>query len=264
MSYQILYAAIATLITWLFTALGAGIVVFYNKVCNKYYGIMLGFASGVMIAASFWSLLQPAIEMSKGNIIKCLFVFFSFLFGCIFMIFSDKTIKILQNRSKNKKIKTIFKNKDLFMLVYSITIHNIPEGLAVGVAFGAIKNINSKECVLPAIIIAIGIAVQNFPEGAAISIPIRAYGYSKIKSFVIGQASALVEPLFGIIGAILVVYTKWILPFSLAFAAGCMIYVVVSELIPNTINDDNKSTNYLPPFFTVVGFCIMMALDVLM
>ncbi len=259
MSKQVIFASVATAITWAFTALGAGTVVLFNNVCDKFYNIMLGFASGIMLAASFWSLIQPALEITQGNTFAVISVALFFVFGSLFMVMSEKTIEFMSKRFKSGYLKRFAKQKELFMLVYSITIHNIPEGLAVGVAFGAIKKMNCMDEIISAVIIAIGIAIQNFPEGAAISIPLRGYGYSKIKSFVIGQASALVEPIFGIIGALLVVYVKVILPYCLSFAAGCMIFVVVSELIPSC--KDNK--NFFA-VFTVIGFCIMMLLDVLL
>jgi len=247
---------IATIITWGFTALGSATVLFFKNPKKNILNIMLGFSSGVMIAASFWSLLKPAIALvTKSTFI---FVAISFVFGAVFVYICDKIISKTE-RYSFLKTKNGF---NLFLLVFSITIHNIPEGLAVGVAFGTMKGNISIESLIPAINLAIGIAIQNFPEGAAVSIPLRTAGYSKLKSFMIGQASALVEPIFGVIGVALVIYSSKILPFCLAFAAGSMILVVVHELIPDSQSGNNRS--YFSSFGFIIGFTVMMFLDVIL
>ncbi len=255
MKFQIIYAVIATIITWAVTALGSATVIFFNKITKNVYSIMLSFSAGIMIAASFWSLLQPAIDIVNNSIYKTIITLFAFILGALFMIFSQN---IIENFDK-KIFKSTLKNKNIFMMIFSITIHNIPEGMAVGVAFGALNN---KAEIMTAIILAIGIAVQNFPEGAAISIPMRTSGYSKFKSFAIGQASALVEPIFGLLGAIFVVFSKSILPYCLSFAAGCMIFVVCSELMPEAKNTSENVK--LSSMFSIIGFFIMMCLDVIL
>ncbi len=255
----ILFALIATTFTWGITALGAGTVVFFNGNNDKLYKLMLGFASGVMISASFWSLLLPSIEKGEeifGNF-GGVFSTLGFIIGGIFLYLINKTINCFE---KNRDVTKQSKNKQLLMMIISITIHNIPEGLAVGVAFGSLKDNFSQAELISAIMLAVGIGIQNFPEGAAVSIPLRTFGYSKSKSFLIGQASALVEPVFGVLGAILVSLFEIVLPISLSFAAGCMIYVVSKELISECNRDFNE--NY-PTMAIIFGFSVMMVLDIM-
>jgi ZIP family zinc transporter len=211
---------------------------------------MLGFAAGVMTAASFFSLLAPAIEHCKTlNLTPWLITSIGFLSGGLLLFISDKIFNKLLNK----------KNKRILMLISSITIHNIPEGLAVGIAFGSIYYGLDGVTTLSAIMLAIGIGLQNFPEGSAVSIPLRRDGMSTKKAFFYGQLSAIVEPLAGVLGAILVLKMRTLLPFFLSFAAGAMIYVVISELIPESQSNKKKE---IMAIFTIIGFTIMMILDV--
>lgn len=262
----VLMALIATLGTWFVTALGAATVVFFKSPNPKVMNLMLGFASGVMIAASFWSLLQPAIERAEtASNLPAYFVATSgFLFGAFFMWGSDKIVTLTQRKVSNTQGNPNTRFNRIIMLILSITLHNIPEGLAVGVAFGALQNGGySTEGLMCAITIAIGIGLQNFPEGAAVSVPLRREGFSRKKCFLYGQASGMVEPIAGIIGAWLVVYIETVLPYALAFAAGAMILVAVHELIPEC----QKNQDAHPYFATmgiVSGFAVMMLLDVML
>lgn len=266
MNNFVLMALIATLGTWFVTALGAATVIFFKSPNPKILNLMLGFASGVMIAASFWSLLQPAIELAEAS--SSLPPYFvataGFLFGALFMWVSDKIVSFTRRNVNDTQEKTNSRFNRIIMLILSITLHNIPEGLAVGVAFGALKNANSTtENLMCAITIAVGIGLQNFPEGAAVSIPLRREGYSRRKSFLLGQASALVEPVSGVIGALLVVYVETILPYALSFAAGAMILVAVHELIPEC-QRNQKAQPYFATMGIVSGFAVMMLLDVML
>lgn len=253
--------AVATLFTWGMTALGAATVFFFKKINQHVLNAMLGFASGVMIAASFWSLLAPAIEMAEqaDGLPAWLVAAIGFLSGAFFLWIADKLIPHLHvKESQPEGLPS--KLRRSILLVLSITLHNIPEGLAVGVAFGAINTGLGLEALMPAIAVALGIGIQNFPEGAAVSIPLRREGLSRWKSFLYGQASGLVEPVAGLIGAALVIAVTPILPYALSFAAGAMIYVVVEELIPEA-----QSTHQDTHFATIgciLGFVIMMILDV--
>ena len=227
---------------------------------------MLGFAAGVMIAASFWSLLQPAIERAEIylSVPSWLVVTLGFLSGAVFMWISDKVVSRARRRADSAQLKSNERTNRIIMLVLSITLHNIPEGLAVGVAFGALHSGNvSMEAIMGAVTIAVGIGLQNFPEGAAVSIPLRREGYSRGKSFLLGQASGMVEPIAGVIGALLVVYIQTILPFALAFAAGAMILVAVHELIPEC-QQNQKVHPYFATMGIVLGFAVMMLLDVML
>lgn len=266
MTENIIYALIATIGTWFITALGAAMVVFFKKPSPKLLNVMLGFASGVMIAASFWSLLEPAIAGANAQLKTPAYfiVTIGFLCGAFFIWISDK---IVTKAAKRVSISESFNTGRLsrvFLLVLSITLHNIPEGLAVGVAFGALTGANNTpERLMGAISIAIGIGLQNFPEGAAVSIPIRREGYSRFKSFMVGQASGIVEPIAGVIGAALVLYVQAILPFALSFAAGAMILVAVHELIPECQQNKEK-VPYLATMGIISGFALMMLLDVML
>lgn len=251
---HVIQALIASLITWLITSIGSAIVFCFKKIHKNVLDIMLGVSAGIMIAASFWSLLNPAIEMSNNLKINIVYsVAFGFIMGGLFLFIGDK---IMQRFEKDKK-----SFKRTFMLIFSITLHNIPEGLAIGTAFGSILYGLSGANVLSAWSLAIGIGIQNLPEGMAISVPLRREGYSRFKSFLYGMLSGIVEPIAAIIGAILVLKVRTILPFFLSFAAGAMIYVVIQELIPESQTNKNKEMISL---FTLLGFVIMMLLDVLL
>lgn len=266
METYVLLALIATLGTWFITALGAALVVFFSSPKPKIFNLMLGFASGVMIAASFWSLLQPAVERAEtvSALPACLVATVGFISGALFMWISDKIVTYTRKNADNTEGKHSDKINRIIMLTLSITLHNIPEGLAVGVAFGALsKNGASPEALFGAISVAVGIGLQNFPEGAAVSIPLRREGYSRRKSFLIGQASAMVEPVAGVLGAMLVVYIEAILPYALSFAAGAMILVAVHELIPEC-QRNKHSEPYTATMGIVAGFATMMLLDVML
>ena len=247
----IIQTLIATLFTYSITALGAALVYFVKKINKTFLDGMLGFSAGIMIASSFFSLLLPAINMGDElKINTCLFILIGFICGGLLLFISDK---IYNHYSKNNKSKRIV------MLISSITIHNIPEGMAIGVAFGSvIYGINGAN-LLSAWTLALGIGLQNFPEGSAISIPLRREGYSMRRSFFLGQLSGIVEPVAGLIGALLVIKIRILLPILLSFAAGAMIYVVVQELIPESQTNKNKS---LMALFTILGFSLMMILDI--
>jgi ZIP family zinc transporter len=260
-SNPVLLALIATLFTYGFTALGAAMVFFFKSINKKILNSMLGFAAGVMIAASFWSLLKPAIEMSEaaGNN-PWMPAVIGFLAGGLFLYLTDRLLPHLHHGlsiDKAEGIKTSWQRSVL--LVLAITLHNIPEGLAVGVAFGALASNPGEGVIAGAIVLAFGIGLQNFPEGAAVSIPLRREGFSRLKSFYYGQLSGLVEPIAGVVGALAVVTIKPILPYALSFAAGAMIFVVVEELIPESQagNETDLST-----IGAMLGFALMMMLDV--
>jgi ZIP family zinc transporter len=257
----ILQALIATLFTWLVTALGAGLVFFFKTINRKVLDAMLGFAAGVMIAASFWSLLAPAIEMAEGSGLPAWIpATVGFLMGGAFLWVADKIIPHLHlgfPMEEAEGIKTSWRRS--ILLVLAITLHNIPEGLAVGVAFGALASDLSSATLAGAVALALGIGIQNFPEGAAVSVPLRREGVSRLKSFWYGQLSGIVEPLAGVLGAMAVIWIKPILPYALAFAAGAMIYVVVEELIPESQLDKNTDVATLG---AMGGFAVMMTLDV--
>lgn len=246
---------IATLFTFTITTLGSALVFFFKKVNKNFLDAMLGFSAGIMIAASFFSLLNPAISMAKNlNMTTWIVLLIGFTLGGI-LLYLTSLIFDRKLSKKNKKLNL----KRCIMLFLSITIHNIPEGMAIGVAFAStIYNIEGAT-IEAAIILALGIGIQNFPEGSAVSLPLRREGMSRIKSFVFGSLSGLVEIFAGLIGAILVMMIRNILPYLLSFAAGAMIYVVVEELIPESQTNKNKD---IMTMFTLIGFSIMMILDV--
>ena len=255
-------AFIATLFTWGVTAAGASLVFFTKDLKPKLMDSLLGFAAGVMIAASFWSLLAPGIEMAEqlGHT-PWLTAVIGFMGGGIFMRLTDKFLPHLHpglSTDKSEGVKTSWQRSTL--LVLAITMHNIPEGLAVGVAFGAVAAGLPSATIGGAIALAIGIGIQNFPEGTAVSMPLRREGMSKGKSFFMGQASGMVEPIAGVIGALFVIYMQPILPYALCFAAGAMIFVVVEELIPESQRSYQNID--LVTMATMVGFSVMMILDV--
>lgn len=253
----VVQALIAATFTWGITALGALIVCFFKKVNKKILNIILGFSAGVMIAASFWSLLTPSIDLSSElEYIVWLLPATGFITGGLFVLLADKFLdKVLKNRQNLQNTNSL---KRSVLLLSAMTIHNIPEGMAIGVAFGGISSGSGGTTLIGAIMLAIGIGIQNFPEGAAVSIPLRNEGFSRFKSFMFGQASALVEPISAVIGVILVLTIKSILPFLLAFAAGAMITVAARELLPESIKE-NKNLSTLG---LILGFTIMMILDV--
>lgn len=255
----ILAALIATTFTWLVTAAGASLVFFFKKLKRSVLDSMLGFTGGVMVAASFWSLLAPAIEMSTGNgFMKVLPSAFGFLGGAAFLYLLDKYLPHLHiNFEVSEGMET--KLHKTTLLILAITLHNIPEGLAVGVLFGAAAIGGPDATIAGALILAMGIGIQNFPEGFAVAMPLRRLGASRAKSFWYGQLSAIVEPIAGVAGAFAVIVFTPVLPFALAFAAGAMIYVVVEEVIPETQQD--KYTDLATMGF-MAGFVVMMTLDV--
>ncbi|WP_194778026.1 ZIP family metal transporter [Pararhodonellum marinum] len=255
-------ALIATLFTWFLTALGASLVFFFKKINRGVFDTMLGFTGGVMVAASFWSLLAPSISHAEKDYphMPWFPAAVGFLFGALFIFGLDKIMPHLHINFATKEtegVKTAWHKSTLLLL--AITLHNIPEGLAVGILFGAAANGMEGASLTAAIALAIGIGIQNFPEGMAVSIPLRRQGISRRKSFMYGQASALVEPIAGVLGAVAVVHMEAILPFALSFAAGAMIFVVVEEVIPETQRD--KFTDLAVLGF-IGGFIIMMILDV--
>lgn len=260
MDHAVLQALAATCGTWLLTALGAAVVVFFKDPNRRVMDLMLGFSAGVMIAASFWSLLLPAIEQAEQTLRIPAWVVATvgFLAGALFMLVSDRLATRLQARADPNGSST---RSRVLLLVLSITLHNIPEGLAVGVAFGALAGGGTAEALMGAVTVAVGIGLQNFPEGAAVSLPLRRDGCSRRKSFLIGQASGVVEPIAGVIGALLVTAVRSILPFALAFAAGAMILVAVHELIPECRSDESESP-YAPTLGIIAGFAVMTLLDV--
>lgn len=266
MNNIVLMALIATLGTWLITALGAATVVFFKDPSPKILNLMLGFAAGVMIAASFWSLLEPAIERAETTLkTPAYFVAtVGFLSGAVFMWISDKTVTKMQKKAENTAGTPSERINRIIMLILSITLHNIPEGLAVGVAFGTLRGGNyTMESFMGAVTIAVGIGLQNFPEGAAVSLPLRREGVSRCKSFFIGQASGMVEPVAGVIGAVLVIHIESFLPYALAFAAGAMILVAVHELIPECQRNMSDKP-YFATMGIISGFAVMMLLDVML
>lgn len=252
----ILQALIATTFTWGITLLGALVVCFFKEVNKKALNTILGFSAGVMIAASFWSLLLPSIELSEElGYIAWGLPALGFILGGLFVLLSDKFLdKTLSDKNSIKKDSL----KRSILLVAAITLHNIPEGMSIGVAFGGISSGVSGMTLIGAIMLAIGIGIQNFPEGAAVSLPLRKEGFSRKKSFFIGQASALVEPISAVIGVILVLAVRSILPILLSFAAGAMITVAARELLPESISE-NKNLSTLG---LISGFVLMMVLDV--
>ncbi len=255
----VLGALYATLFTWGLTALGASFVFLFKTMNRAVLDGMLGFTGGVMVAASFWSLLAPGIEMSPGEgFIKVIPAAVGFTLGALFIFGLDKVLPHVHiNFKETEGIKTPWHRTTLMVL--AITLHNIPEGLAVGVLFGGVAAGLPEASIAGAVVLAIGIGIQNFPEGIAVSMPMRRLGLSRRKSFFYGQSSAAVEPIAGVIGALAVTFFTPILPYALAFAAGAMIFVVVEEVIPETQQD--KFTDIATLGF-IAGFVVMMTLDV--
>ncbi len=259
----VLQAFIATLFTWGVTALGASLVFFAKTVRQRMMDGMLGFAAGVMIAASFWSLLAPSIEMAEElGYGKLIWIppLVGFFLGASSLWLTDKILPHLHpglKISEAEGIKTSWHRS--ILLVLAITLHNIPEGLAVGVAFGALAFNLPSATFAGAVALAIGIGIQNFPEGTIVSMPLRREGMSRLKSFWYGQLSGAVEPVAGVIGAAVVMLARPLLPYALAFAAGAMIFVVVEELIPESQQAGNTD---LATMGAIFGFMVMMTLDV--
>ena len=272
--HPVLQALLAGIFTWILTAIGAGLVFFFNGSNRKFLDMSLGFTGGVMIAASFWSLLAPSIEyvemqnqLGQSDMPSWLVPTIGFFLGALFLYGLDKVIPHLHLFEKKDRAEGMQTNwQKTILLVLAIALHNIPEGLAVGVAFGAIASpefINGAHASLfsigSAIALAIGIGIQNFPEGFAVSMPLRRQGLSKFKSWQWGQLSAIVEPIFAVIGAAIVMQVLPILPYALAFAAGAMIFIVVEEVIPESQKGGNTD---LATMGLIAGFIVMMSLDV--
>ena len=258
----IMQAFLATCFTWFMTGLGSAVVFFFKTINRKVLDGMLGFAAGVMIAASYWSLLAPAIEMAENtsSLPSWVPATCGFLLGGAFLWLVDKILPHLHVGfpiEEAEGIKTSWQRSVL--LIFAITLHNFPEGLAVGVAFGALAADLPSATFAGAVALAVGIGIQNFPEGAAVSIPLRREGLSRMKSFLYGQLSGIVEPIAGVLGAAAVILMQPILPYALAFAAGAMIFVVVEELIPESQLEKNTDTATVG---AMLGFAVMMTLDV--
>ncbi|MCF7924951.1 MAG: ZIP family metal transporter [Candidatus Izimaplasma sp.] len=260
----VLAALVGTLFTYFVTALGASLVFPFKNVSQKVFNGLLGFSAGVMIAASFWSLLDPGIKLAEElNQVPWLQAVIGFLSGGLFLLLIDRYLPHMHVMSSHKEgVDSSWRRSVL--LVLAITLHNIPEGLAVGVAFGyaatiAGGSVMASAAIGGAIALALGIGLQNFPEGAAVSIPLRREGMSRKKAFFIGQFSGMVEPIAGVSGAILAITMRSILPFSLSFAAGAMIYVVIEELIPESQMMKNTK---IATIGAMIGFAVMMSLDV--
>ncbi len=257
----VLQALLATLFTWAMTAAGAAVVFTAKDISRRVLDAMLGFAAGVMIAASYWSLLAPAIAMSQGkDFPSWVPAVVGFLGGGIFLWSLDKVLPHLHlgfSTSEAEGVKTSWRRSTL--LVLAITLHNIPEGLAVGVAFGALAVGLPSASFGAAVALAIGIGIQNFPEGMAVSVPLRREGLSRRRSFMYGQLSGVVEPMAGVIGAAAVIIAQPLLPYALAFAAGAMIFVVVEEVVPEAQRGGNAD---LATSGAMIGFALMMLLDV--
>lgn len=256
MEHPVFLALLATLGTWLVTALGAALVIFLRSPGRRLMDLLLGFSAGVMLAASFWSLLQPAIALAEESGLPAAWVAVgSFLGGALLLCASDRLIsRLSRGRGEDRQGR-------IRLLVAAITLHNIPEGLAVGVAFGALGTTPSPEALAGAISLALGIGLQNFPEGAAVSLPLRREGCGRARSFWIGQASGLVEPMAGVLGAWMVTGSRALLPYALGFAAGAMVLVAVHELIPEC-QREREERPYGATLGILLGFALMMLLDV--
>jgi ZIP family zinc transporter len=257
----VLQALFATLFTWGLTAAGAASVFLVRQGSRRVLDIMLGFAAGVMIAASFWSLLAPAIELGERGTLPAWFpAAAGFLLGGLFLRLADRLMPHLHMLKRTEEAEGIHTHwRRTTLLVLAITLHNIPEGLAVGVAFGAAAHGMQWTTVAGATALAIGIGIQNFPEGAAVSMPLAREGVSKFKSFWYGQLSGMVEPVAGVIGAAAVLTWEPILPYALAFAAGAMIYVVIEEVVPEAQQSGHADAATMG---SMLGFAVMMTLDV--
>ena len=251
-------AFIAGIFTFLITVLGSSLVFFFKSLNKNIMDVMLSLSAGIMLAASFFSLLNPAIEISNDlKLITWLIIFIGFISGGILLYVGDKILNLLEKKGKS----SISNLKRSIMLFSSITLHNIPEGLVLGVAYGSIMYGFNSTSLISAITLTIGIAIQNFPEGSAISLPMRRDGISRFKSFLFGSISAIVEPIFSVLGALLVLKIQVFLPFVLSFTAGAMIFVIVMELVPESQTNKRKD---LMALFLMLGFSIMMILELLL
>ncbi len=249
-----LQALVASLFTFLITTFGSASVFLFKKSNKALLDVFLSFSAGVMISASFFSLINPAMEMASNlNLVPINVLVVGIIGGTLLLFIGDK---IFSSKMELKEDK-----KRISLLIFSIVLHNIPEGMAVGVAFGSVIYGLDGATVGAAITLAIGIGIQNFPEGSAISLPLLGSGMSKKKAFIIGSLSAIVEPISAVIGAILVLKVKFVLPYLLAFAAGAMLYVVIEEIIPESQNTEKKD---LMAFITILGFSLMMILDIVL
>jgi len=261
LKYPLLQALVGGIITWLLTLIGATFIFFNKKPSKSLFSFMLSSAGGIMLAASFWSLLLPAKEYSiENNLSPWITLTSGFILGTLFLFILDKIIphEHLEENGEIEGIKTNLKKTWLF--VFAVILHNIPEGLAVGVAFGTLaNNVNDPKLLLSAISLTIGIGLQNIPEGLAIALPLYANGFSKKKSFFFGQISAIVEPISAIFGALFVTIFTNLLPYAMSFAAGAMIYIIVEDVIPEF--QENK-TNDIAIIFFIIGFLIMTILDI--
>lgn len=248
-------ALIASLFTWGITSLGAAVVFLFKKVNKNTMDAMLGLSAGVMLAATFWSLLSPALKMAENlKLISWIIVSLGVLSGGLLLFCGDKIFdRITKKKTNSHSIKRSL------MLIFSITLHNIPEGMAIGVAFGSVFYNLEGATLAAAVMLAIGIGIQNFPEGSAVSLPLRREGMSPQKAFFFGMLSGIVEPISAVVGAILVIKVQVLLPILLSFAGGAMIYVVVQELIPESQTNKKKD---LMALFTIFGFLLMMIFDV--
>ena len=249
---NILYSVLGILIPFIGTSFGSGFVFFMKKNMNeKFQKLLIGFAAGVMIAASVWSLILPSVEMAQNqNVISWIPATIGLILGIIFLLVINKYAKNIEKKNNEKKLN---------MLLFSVTLHNIPEGMAVGVCFAGFLSGNVGITLISAMALSIGIAIQNIPEGAIISMPLKIEGVSKPKAFIYGILSGIVEPIAAVITILLINIVVPLLPYLLAFAAGAMIYVVVEELIPE-IHSGNKSS--LGIIGVTLGFAIMMILDI--
>ncbi|HOA54866.1 MAG: ZIP family metal transporter [Acetivibrionales bacterium] len=254
-------ALIATGFSWFMTAVGSAFVFFFKAINKRVFDTMLGFAAGVMLAASFWSLLAPSIEMS-GELGLPIWMppLIGFLAGGLFLKLADSFLPHLHIGPQCDQVEGLRCGwKRTVLLITAITLHNIPEGLAVGVAIGAATNNLGSATIASALILALGMGLQNLPEGAAVSIPLRREGLSRLKSFWYGQLSGLVEPVAGVLGVVAVMAIKPVLPYALSFAAGAMIYVVVEELLPEAQSSSNSDYSTIG---CILGFALMMVLDI--
>ncbi len=251
---------VATLFTWSMTALGASLVFITKELTQRMLDGFLGFAAGVMIAASYWSLLAPAVEMSRGGSLPIWFpAATGFLMGGMFLWGADKVLPHLHvgfRKEEAEGIKTSWHRTSL--LILAITLHNIPEGLAVGVAFASASAGLAETSFGTAVALALGIGLQNFPEGIAVSMPLRREGFGRFRCFWYGQLSAVVEPVAGLVGAAAVLFFEPMLPYAFGFAAGAMIFVVVEEVVPES---QRRGDTDLPTAGAIVGFVVMMVLD---
>lgn len=252
---HVVQALLATIFTWMITAAGAAVVLFLKRPKRDYLDGMLGFSGGVMMAASYWSLLAPAIEMAdRMQMNAWLTPLIGFLGGGAFLYAGGRVFDSTRLNKTNHSI-----DKRCMMLIASITLHNIPEGMAVGVAFGSLGYALNGSTFFGACMLALGIGLQNFPEGIAVSLPLYRDGFTKKKAFWVGLLSGIVEPIAGVIGALLVLKVRSLLPYMLSFAGGAMIYAVTEEMIPESQQNPHRE---MITFFTLIGFAFMMVLDV--